>query len=148
MIRKRQLFLANVGIQLFIILTLKWEPAAKEGIEKNTECPDINWRSSILNFTNDLWCHIRWSTAENLDFLLMRNTGGKTKINELDPRSGFIEQNVLKLDIPVSHVSLMEVMNSEYDLLPQELSFDFSHLSIWFTFEIAVQRPTIDVFHN
>lgn len=148
MIRKRQLFLANVRIQLLVILTLEWESTAKEGIQKDTQCPDVDWRSSVFNFTNDFRCHIRWSTAENFDFLLMWDTSRKTKINEFDSRPGFIEQNVLKFDVSVGHISLMQIMNSKYDLLPQELSFDLSHLSIWFTFEIAVQGSTIDVFHN
>ena len=32
MIRKRQLFLANIRIQLLVILTLEWESTAKEGV--------------------------------------------------------------------------------------------------------------------
>lgn len=78
----------------------------------------------------------------------MRNARRKTKINEFDPCSGFVEQNVLKLDVSVSHIPLMEIMNSKHDLLPQKLSFYLGHLTIGFTLEIAVQGSTINVFHN
>lgn len=68
----------------------------------------------------------------------MRNASRKSKINEFDSSPGLIKQNILKFDISVGHVPLMQVMNTKDDLLPQEFGLDFSHLSIWLTFEIAV----------
>ena len=46
------------------------------------------------------------------------------------------------------YVSLMKVVNSKNYLLPEELGFDFGHLTVWFTLEVAMQRASIDVFHD
>lgn len=44
-------------------------------------------------------------------------------------------------------VSLVQVVYCKHNLLPKELGLDFSHLAIWFSFEIAVQRTSVHVLH-
>lgn len=78
----------------------------------------------------------------------MWNAGRKAKVNQLDSSFSFVKQNVLKLDVTVSHVSLVQVMDAEDHLLPEKLGFDLGHLSVGLTLQIAMQGATIDVFHD
>ena len=117
-IGERQLFLANIGVQLLVVLALEWESAAKEGIEENTERPHVDGRSGVFNLAHDLRGHVRRSTTENFDLLLVWNASREPKIDQLHSRSGLIEQNVFKFDVSMGHISLMKIVNSENNLLP------------------------------
>jgi hypothetical protein len=55
---KRQLLLANVAVQLFVILAFEREPTAKEGVKQNTQGPDISWWTGILDLAYNLGCHV------------------------------------------------------------------------------------------
>ena len=48
----------------------------------------------------------------------------------------------------MSDISLVEIVNPEDDLLPQVFRLDFCHLPIRLSFEVAVQRAAVDVFHD
>lgn len=48
----------------------------------------------------------------------------------------------------MSYVSLMKVVYAEDDLLPEEFGLDFSHLSVGFSLEVAVERASVDVLHD
>ena len=73
MIGQWKLLLANIVVQLLIILAFEWEAAAKKSIEKNTECPDISWWACVFNLTYYFGRHVRRSSTEDLDFFLVRN---------------------------------------------------------------------------
>ena len=68
-----QLLLANVRIELFVVLTFEREAATQQSIQENAECPYVCWRSGILNLTHDFWSHVRWRSAEYLDLLVVRD---------------------------------------------------------------------------
>lgn len=42
----------------------------------------------------------------------------------------------------------MKVVYAEDDLLPEEFGLDFSHLSVGFSLEVAVERASVDVLHD
>lgn len=42
----------------------------------------------------------------------------------------------------------MKIVNAEDDLLPEVLGFDFSHLPIGLSLQVAVQGAAVDVFHD
>lgn len=42
----------------------------------------------------------------------------------------------------------MQIVNTKHHLLPQEFGFDFSHLSIGFAFQIAMEGATIYILHD
>lgn len=78
----------------------------------------------------------------------MRNAGGEAEVDELDSRSGFVKEDVFELDVSVSNISLVKVMNSKDHLLPQVLCFNLRHLTMWLPLQISMQRTTVDVFHD
>lgn len=78
----------------------------------------------------------------------MWNASTKSKIYHLHDSFSFIQQNVFQLHITMCHVPLMTVVNSLHNLSPKELRLKLWHLSIWFHFEVSVETPTVDIFHD
>lgn len=73
----------NFAVKLFVILASEGELAAEECKKENSRGIDISWRSTKLGFGYNLWRHVRGSSAEDLDLLLVWNAGGKSEVNEL-----------------------------------------------------------------
>ena len=48
----------------------------------------------------------------------------------------------------MSNLSLVQVVDSKDDLLPDEFSLDLRHLSIWLALQVTMKRAAINVFHN
>ena len=72
----------------------------------------------------------------------------ESKIDKFDPLLCLIQEDVLKLDISVSYIALVAVVDGLDDLAPEELGFHLGHLSVRFHFEVAVQTATVDVLHD
>ena len=79
-IRKGVLSLYYLSVQLFCFLCFKWKPSTKHRIKKNSTRPNIGWRTKIFNSLNDFRTHIRWSTAKNFIFNILRHIATKSKI--------------------------------------------------------------------
>ena len=75
MLRDIQIPNNNLTIQLLIVLASEWELSAEECKEKNARSIDVCWWSAELDLLDDLWSHIGWSSAEELDHLLVWNAG-------------------------------------------------------------------------
>ena len=74
---------AYLLIQLFVVRPFERKFTAKQRVQEHAQCPDISWWPTILNFTNNLWRHITWRSAENFDLPLVGNTSAKSKVNQL-----------------------------------------------------------------
>lgn len=72
------------AIQIVISLPSEWEAAVQEGIEQHTGGPDISWWAGILNFGDNLRCHVRRCATEHPNLLVVWNAGGEPKVDELD----------------------------------------------------------------
>ena len=148
MVRKLQVLRSYIVIQFFIVLATEWELPAKKCVQEDTESPDVGRWARVFDLAHDLWCHIAWRPAENLDFPLMWDAGTKPKVDHFDPLFRLIEQYVLQLDVTMGYIALMTVMNCLNDLAPEEFSLEFWHLPVWLHFKIAVQTATIDELHD
>ena len=60
----------------------------------------------------------------------MRDAGTEPKVDKLDYSISLVKENILQLDISVSDVPLMTVVDTLHHLTPQELSLKLGHLSI------------------
>ena len=58
MVGELKVLLADVGVELFIILSSKGEFTTEEGKEKNSEGPYVSWGSGVLYFTHDFRRHV------------------------------------------------------------------------------------------
>ena len=148
MILKRQFLLANVRVQLLVILTFEWKSSAEQGVEKNAERPYISRWAGVLDLAHNFRSHVRWSSAEYFHLLIVRNARREAEVDQFDSGPRLIQEDVLKLDVPVRHVPLVEVVDAEDDLLPQVLGLDFRHLAIGLPFQVTMQGAAIHVFHN
>ena len=48
----------------------------------------------------------------------------------------------------MSNLSLVQVVDSKDDLLPNEFSLDLGHLSVWLALQVTMKRAAINVFHD
>ena len=78
----------------------------------------------------------------------MRDACREAEVNHFDDGLGFVQEDVLELDVSVCNVPLVAVVYRSDDLSPQELGFEFWHLPIWLHLEIAVKTASVDVLHD
>lgn len=69
----------------------------------------------------------------------MRNTSAEPKVNHFDNCLGLVQQDIFQFHIPMRHIPLVAIVDRLYHLNPQELGFEFGHLTIWLHLEVAVQ---------
>ena len=148
MVWELKLLLADVLVELLVIGASEGELTAEESVQEDTKCPDVSRRTRVLDLANNLRSHIGWSSTEYLDLPIMRYASGESKINELDPLLGLVQQYILQLDVSVSHISTVAVVNGLDYLAPEEFGLKLRHLSIWLHLEVAVETASIDVFHD
>ena len=72
----------------------------------------------------------------------------EAEINQLDSLLRLVQQDIFQLDIPMSYIALVAIVNRLDDLAPEEFCLKFGHLAIGFHFEITVQTASIDEFHD
>ena len=70
-ILERQFLLANVRVQLLIVLALEREASTKQGIQENSQGPDICWWASVLDLADDLRRHVRRRSTKYFNFLIV-----------------------------------------------------------------------------
>ena len=78
----------------------------------------------------------------------MREPCREAEVDQLDSCARLVEQDVLKLNIAMSDVALVQVVDCEHNLLPDVLGLDLSHLPVRLSLEVAMQGPTVDVLHD
>jgi len=113
-----QLVEPNRVVQLLVILAFEGELAAQQREQEHAQRPDISRWARVLDLSHDFGSHIRGCTAEKLNLLFMRDAGRETKVNQLDSLLRLIEQDVFQLDVSVSYIALMTVVDGLDDLAP------------------------------
>jgi len=118
MVWEHELIESNGIVQFLVILALEGEFTTKQGKHEDTECPDVRRWARILDLGYNFRSHIRRCSAEKFYFLLVRDARRETKVDKFDSLFGFIEQNVLQLDISVCYIALVAVVDGLDDLAP------------------------------
>lgn len=134
-----QLLFTNVLVQFLIVLSFEGEAPTEQCIQQNSQSPDVCRWTCVFSFAHNLWRHVGGCSTKDLDFLFVRDASGKPEVDKFSSGSSFIQQDVLKLDVSVRYISLVQIVDSIHNLLPQELSLNFSHLSVGFSFQVPVQ---------
>ena len=89
-------------------LAFEWRPASKELVSKDSNAPDVN--TAVIRTARDhFWWQIIQSTAESVSVVLW-SVGAPAKVREFD--SSHAVQNVLRLDVSVYDILLMQVNES------------------------------------
>ena len=135
-------------VQLLVVRAFERELAAEERVEKHAEGPDVRRGTRIFDLSDDFRSHIRWSPTEKLDLFVMGDACRKAEIYQLDSLLRLVQQDIFQLDIPMSYIALVAIVNRLDDLAPEKFCLELWHLSIRFHFEITVQTASIDEFHD
>jgi len=80
MIWDHEIVIGNLFVQVFVIFAAVWEATAEECEQEHSRGIDVSGWAAELNLFYDLWCHVRWCPAEQLDFLCVGYLSTETKI--------------------------------------------------------------------
>ena len=120
LLRKLIVGSANLVIELFVGGASIRKLSRQNSEEENSESPDVGRWTTIFSFTDNLGCHIRWSTTEYLDLLIVWDTSREPEIDDLDVII-VVQQQIFKLDVSVGDASRMTVFQSLQNLLEYSL---------------------------
>lgn len=96
-------------IQVLVVHSSEWELTTEHSKEKNSTGPDISRWSIVLFFAHYFWTHVRGCTTENLEFDVSTRAAAEPEVNQLN-NTPFVDNDVLKLDVSVCHIPLVEVV--------------------------------------
>lgn len=98
---------------------------------------------------HQLWGHVRWRSAEDLQLLRIGAECRKPKVNDLDHVRFILYQNIVQLYITVGNSSGVQEVKSFCDL-PEELSanwlFDLSVGTL--LFHVLMQRNALNIIRD
>ena len=112
---------SDLWVKLLVSCTSVREASRQDCKQKDTQSPNICWRTTVLCFVYDFWCHVRRSATEDFDFLLVRDARTETKVDDLDIQV-VVKQEVFKFDVTMSYASIMTVANTFDNLLENTFS--------------------------
>ena len=147
MIRDNELTFHDLLVEVFIVLSPKWEATAKESKEENSTCPNVSWRSAKLLFSHYLWSHVRRRSTEYLYLFIIGNTGTESKIDDFDVPL-CIKHHIFKLDVSVANAFTVTVLQCTDDLSVDPSGVVFIHPSVWLGLQEAVSGTASNVFHH
>ena len=101
--------------------------------EKDSTGPYISWGATVFRLIDDLWCHIRGSSAKDFYSLIIGNACRKTKVNKFYI-FGFVEQNIFQLNVSMSNASVVAVSYAFNNLLEHTFGLGFGKSSVGVTF--------------
>ncbi len=114
-----------IPIQYFLVqdlsvLILKGQVPANQGIHNNSARPYINPKPRVTLPSNHLGCRVAWTSASRFKGRSGLVGIAQAKVHDLDVVI-VVEQEILRLQVPVNNVKLVEVFDSRDDL-SEELS--------------------------
>lgn len=100
-------------------------------------------------FTDQLWSHIGWRSTKDFELLLVGTKGGKTKIYNFDHVSLVFYKNIVKLNVPMSNSSCVQIVKCFYDLSEKLPANRLFHLSICaLLLDVLMKRYTLNIIRN
>lgn len=82
----------------------------KHLVKDDSQGPDISFIGVNLSFEN-LWCHVDWWAEHGFSHLISRvEIFTEAEVSELD--DSVIEENIIRLEIPVQNVVLIKYLES------------------------------------
>ena len=83
----------NFAVQVFVVLASERELAAEESKEQDSTCIYVCWWSAVFRLLDYFRSHVRRSSTEHFDPLIIWNACAESKIYQLDI-SSFIEHHI------------------------------------------------------
>ena len=117
MLRESEQALCYLLIELFIAGTTEGELPAEHGVKENASSPDISWWAHILLLHDDFRAHVRRCPAKDLQLHVIGCTATEAEVYELDGTIFRVDDDVLKFDVAMCDVSLVQVRQRLKELL-------------------------------
>ena len=140
-------WMINFFVEFLISCSLKREDPRQWNKQQYSQSPNICIFSSILFPLNDLRSHVAWCPTKYLNFFRSLNASTKSKIYEFGTEI-FIKNNIFKLDIALSNILRMHILQSFDQLLEYFFTVFFRNFGVGLQLEIGSQRSPWQVFHD
>jgi hypothetical protein len=137
----------DFSVQVTVVLPTKRKAAAQERVKEDSKRPYVRTEAGVFLSCNYFWSHVRWCSAEYLQPLPRWNNGRKSEIDDLH-NAIFIEQQVLKLDITMNYVPVVQILDSLCHLENEALRKLIIQPPSRSLFEEVVQRTTANKVHD
>ena len=131
MIRNDKVVVCYFLVEILVIFASVGKATAKECKKQNSCSVNISGWPTKLDLLYNLWCHVRWCSAEELDFLSIGYLSAEAKIYQLDV-SLSVKHDVFKLDITMSYALRVQVIECTHELCKYLSCLRLVHLTVRF----------------
>lgn len=129
MFREIILTMSYGSVKLLSIGTVEWEVPKAHGIQNDAQTPDISFEAVVRLTTQHLRRCVTRAPTGRTQILLFRVNVTEPKIDNFDVEFP-VQQNILRLQIPMGHTQRMNVLHSIQKLLKELTSLKFSQFFI------------------
>ena len=116
------------GVEVADLVCLEWHVAVEHCVEADAGAPYVYGEALVSHVLNNLWCYVGWCATLLEEDLLFFYLPANSEVANLDI-SMTIKQYIVKFDVAVSHLILMEVRYAFHDLFEDEFSILLTQFS-------------------
>ena len=135
-------------VQVLVRGAPEGELTAKHCVKQDSCSPDISWWTNVFLLHYYLRAHVRWCSAEDLQFDITGRTATEAEIDYLDAILFGLNDDVFKLDVAMCDVALVEVHERPQHLLDDALGLILREAPLILSFQVGVEALPHRVLHD
>ena len=139
MFRHHILQACNFSKQVLFCTCFKRMLASDHSIQNDSKSPSVSWRSLMLLFQDNFWCHIAWSSSPDFYHFSRRKERAESKVNQFCGII-FINQYIFTFYIPMGYGISMSVCHSLRNLMKDSFCYCFAQSVTVDSFQHGSQR--------
>lgn len=109
----------DVIIDILHSICIKGSQPTQQLVGDDPQTPDV-YLFIVLLVTNQLWRHVKRSTQDKVEALLLVKLLGKSQVGYFDVKFVFLvadQKNILWLHVPMCDILLMHIVEAPHDLI-------------------------------
>ena len=135
-------------VQVLVRGAPEGELATKHRVKQDSCSPDISRWTNVFLLHYYLRAHVRWCSAEDLQFDIAGRTAAEAEIDYLDAILFGFNDDVFKLDISMCDITLVEVHERPQHLLDDALGLILREATLILSFQVGVEALPHRVLHD
>ena len=131
----------------FLGFTIEGVVASEHFVQEDTERPDVYRLAEVVFLGYQLWGHVGGRAAVEVELFAWLRKETETEVDDLDVVV-FIDHNVVQLDVAVSYLLAVEVLDAHYDPTEDLLCLLLTNTLLRLALQVLVERGLADVLHH
>ena len=112
--------LQDLLVEVLHVVSFEWHCSEEESKQNYTCTPEVSLEALVALISDDLWGNVGWCATLLKHGLSLFDRLGDAKISYLDMALA-VKQDVVQLDVSVQDLFRVDVANTLYDLLEENL---------------------------